>query len=267
MAKYQFSVILNDNSQHEVTLEELENAKLYDIDNFIMKIGYSKLSRLLANELSIDFLKIEYIAIVNSKNKNIRFSIINKNEYLEPVFYDIYTREMQRYTKTYRSLETVISNDNEAFKEMYKYLLNELRSNPQKFLTSIYKYQNNFSNLLHQYGMSYQNNSNTEEEQRNIEELERQIKEELSIYKNYRGLCIARSKAKSSFYTLNKSNPITESKKAKPIIKSTPTIIEEPKMTQDDANDLNQFVNLVGEEKEEFLEPDEMDYDNYKKHY
>ena len=65
MAKYQFSVILNDNSQHEVTLEELENAKLYDIDNFIMKIGYSKLSRLLANELSIDFLKIEYIAIVN----------------------------------------------------------------------------------------------------------------------------------------------------------------------------------------------------------
>ena len=115
--------------------------------------------------------------------------------------------------------------------------------------------------------MSYQNNSNTEEEQRNIEQLERQIKEELSIYKNYRGLCIARSKAKSIFYTLNKSNSITESKKAKPIIKSTPTIIEEPKMTQDDANDLNQFVNLVGEEKEEFLEPDEMDYDNYKKHY
>ena len=137
MAKYQFSVILKDNSQHEVTLEELENAKLSDIDNFVMKIGYSKLSRLLANKLSTDSFKIEYVTIVNSKNKNVRFSIINKNEYLEPVFYDIYTREMQRYTKTYRSLETVISNDNEAFKEMYKYLLNELRNNPQKFLTSI----------------------------------------------------------------------------------------------------------------------------------
>lgn len=265
MAKYQFSIILTNNSQHEIILEELENAKLSEIDNFVIRIGYTKLLNLLADKLNISSANIGNVNIVNSKNKNIRFSIINKNEYLEPVFGDISTKETQRYTKTYRSLETVISKDNETFKEMYNYLLNQLRTNPEKFLINIYTYKNNFANLLHQYGMSYQNNLNTEEE-RNIEELERQIKEELSIYKNYRGLCIARSKAKSSFYTLNKSNPITESKKAKPIIKSTPTIIEEPKMTQNDANDFNQFVNLIGEEKEEFLEPKEMDYDNYKKH-
>lgn len=266
MAKYQFNIILTDKNQYETTLEELENAKLSEIDNFVMRIGYSNLLKLLADKLNISSTKIEYVSIVNNKNKNVRFSIINKNEYLEPVFGDISTKETQRYTKTYRSLETVISKDNETFKEMYNYLLNQLRTNPEKFLINIYTYKNNFANLLHQYGMSYQNNLNTEEEERNIEELERQIKEELSIYKNYRGLCIARSKAKSSFYTLNKSNPITESKKAKPIIKSTPTIIEEPKMTQNDANDFNQFVNLIGEEKEEFLEPEEMDYDNYKKY-
>lgn len=265
MAKYEFNIILTNGSQQNVTLDQLENAKLSEIDCFIMKVGYTEFLKLLANKLNISTQKINYVNIVNTRNRNIKISIVSKNEYLRPVLDDLSKKEIQRYGKMYRSLETVISKNNEKFKEMYNYLINQLKNNSDKFLINIYTYKNSFSSLLYQYSNLCKSSINTEEEQRNIENFERQICEELSIYKNYRGLCIARSKSEYKFYTLNKNSPIIESKKIKPIV-SQPVIIEEPKMTQIDANNFNQFINDIGEEKEEFLEPEEMDYDNYKKY-
>lgn len=261
MAKYSFKVYLKNGSSKTIIPASLKNTDLSDFDNFTLNLkDRFKLENTLANELNINSSDITNITILRL-TKQVEFSVIYNNKYLLPVITDLKIKTIS--TDTYQKNVVAIDQNNSSFLEMKSYLLDNIKNNYQQFLTDIYNYNNEFSKLLYQYGSIY-HQVVSEEDERNLKELENKIYQELSVYKNYRGLC--KSRLKSETYANyksknNKSNPVSNLTISKNIKTSAP-------YTFDKDLEVAKQTTIYNEEYDEFLESyeyEEMLGDGYNK--
>lgn len=261
MAKYSFKVYLKDGSSKLIIPSSLKNTDLSDFDQFTLNLKDKfKLEDILASKLNINSSEISDITILRL-TKQVEFSVIYNNKYLLPVIDDLISKTVN--TNMYPKKVTAVNHNNPSFLEMKTYLLDNIRNNYQGFLSDIYTYNNEFSKLLYQYGSIY-HQIVSEEDERNLKELETRIYQELSVYKNYRGLC--KSRLKSETYhnyqsKSNKSNLVSNLD-----IKKTSKIIT-PYTFDKDLEVAKQTIRY-NEEYDEFLEPyeyEEMIGDGYNK--
>lgn len=261
MAKYVFKVYLSGGSEKIITLPDIENTDLFDMDRYVVENGgYFQLIHKLADNYNLPVNQIEKVTILRLK-KEIEFSILSHNPYLEPVLNNLEKKKILGYGN-HLTETTVVSRENESFQNMKEYLFKNLKENYQSFLENVYKYHNEFSNLLYRYGSIYHHGIYSEEEIKNVRELELRIETELSIYKNFRGLCLARQQSekygKSNTHQTKKDSKVShlEVKSNIPITKIN---LQPIAITQEQANQTNSYINDLGEEKEEFLDPEEIE--------
>lgn len=261
MAKYSFKLYLKNGDAKTVIPSELSSTDLPFLDQFSMKVGNSfDLAKVLANQIGIDFNDVDNISILRM-TKKIEFSVIYHNKYLEPVLSDLKTHTVS--SKGYQKVVATINSSNPSYLEMKKYLLANIRNDYDNFVKNIYDYKNEFSKLLYRYNSVYHQSFPSEEDYRNVKELEEQILTELSIYKNYRGLCKARLKSECQFIYRPKhsNNTVTNLNIRSNIKNSTP-------YTFDKDEEVAKQTISYNQEYEEFLEPDEYEEmlgDSYNK--
>lgn len=255
--KYGINVYLKNGNISFVKLDEFNDMELIDIDKYIEKMGgYSSFKTFIANKSSINIDMIDKIKILYLR-KDIEFSIVSNNPYLSKTLASFKEKQVKGNNGNYFYSTYALSFDNKNYQEMKQYLFNMLRTNPN-FVDGIYKYRNSFSDNLRKYATSYHECNDSEEENRNLIELEDSIENSLIKYKNYRSICIARYMSENQFL---KKHTNAETKKEEPLQYKTkePTFHE---FNQDDINQLNNFINDDQEEKEEFIELEE-----YTKYY
>ena len=260
MIKYAFKLYLDHATSRQVVPKEIEESNLVNMDLFVLKCGGSfQLIQKLQQEYNLLEETIQKVTIIHKKNQT-EFSLCVDNPYLTPVLNQIQRKKIKGYGNYQMEVE-VVPITNQTFQKMKEYVLTSLRSNYQDFLTNIYGYQNQFAALMYRYGNIYQAFPEREEDSYEIKSLERELEEKLSIYKNYRGLCIAyRNQERNHGYQRYPSSKSDHSRisrlKISPVIATSSLQLT----TQQEANRKNQYSNYLGEEKEEFLEPDELDY-------
>lgn len=261
MAKYSYEVTLKTGEIKLVVPEKLATGNLADFDRFIEGIGGTiKFEQYISDKLGISCFDIKGIKILGN-TKQIHFALMNGDQYLAPVLNDLKVKAISipgRYSKT----TTTVSTENPAYKEMKKYLYDNIRGDYNYFLSQVYTLNNQFSRLLNSYGYSYQQRMCTsEEDDRNIADLETQINQELSVYKNYRGLCRYRTLAETKMDKHIKKGPINNLT-IKPDVK-----VLTPYTFDKDEEVAKQTVSY-NQEYDEFLEPDEYEKmlgDSYNK--
>ena len=263
MAKYNYKVNLTDGTTKIFNPLTIENVELYHMDKYINDCGdLLSFYKIIGDKLNISSSLIDNIKIIQT-SKGIEFSIVSNNPYLKNILLDVEKKKIRNY-KNYEMDTMVVSSNNSGFIEMKNFLFNNLENNSTLFFNEIYKYNNDFSSLLYKYSVVYNSSLRNEEDLRNLNELKNKIKIGLSIYKNYRGLCKARYEYENRVvYSSNIRNNNKET--------YTYTIPEykEKEITQEDINRYNNFINYLEEEKEEFLEVDEIEseYDYGKRRY
>jgi len=261
MAKYNFKVYLRDGNSIKMFPSVLDDKKseLSDMDIFVYKCGFDfDLKKLLACELGIGISEIDSVKIIQNKSGR-EFSVISNNPYLTSILSSLKRKKINNY-QSYEMDTIVVPKDNQNYIEMKDYLFKNIELDYQKFLKEVYKYDNEFSKLLYRYGMLLKHVTNSLEDLRDIQELKDKIETGLSIYKNYRGLCKSRYEyEKYPFYSKKSNTNVTVETK---ICYSNPEY-KEKEVTQEDINGLNQFVNDFGEEKEEFLDNEEIESGQY----
>lgn len=249
MAKYSFEVTLKNGDIRLVVPDKIRNGNLADFDKFVEEIGgTTKLEEYISDKLDITYSDIKSVMILGNA-KQTHFALVSNNQYLTPVLNNLEVKTINipgKYPKT----TTTISTGNLAYQEMKKYLFDNLKSNYEHFLTQIYPLNNEFSRLLNSYGNAYKPEVYTEEEATNIKLLENKIAQELSIYKNYRGLCRYRTLNGFKQFQSPKKNVITNLD-IKPSVKT-----KEP-YTFDKEAEIAKQTEFYNQEYEEFLEPDE----------
>lgn len=256
MAKYCFRVYLNDGSSRLIkpSMIDDDSNSLLDMDKFVYKCGDSfNFLNVLALELGIKFGEIDKVKIFQP-SKEIEFSLVDNNPYLTPVLLTTTKRKIYNY-KNYEMNTMAVPINSDSYIDMKKYLFKNIQDDHNFFLNEVYKYNNEFAKLLHQYGTIYNQGFHQEEDLRNISSLKEKIEAGLSIYKNYRGVCKARYDFEKNITYSQKTttnNNVVEYNHPIPEYK-------EKEVTQEDINDYNQFINYLGEEKEEFLDNEELE--------
>lgn len=253
MAKYCFKVRLKYNETKFIVFPSMDELELNNFDAFVLESkSYSNLCSKLEKEFHIKPNEIIDITIFNQRTGS-NYSLIFENKYLDYIVSEVKTKKIQGYGNYFMDAKVVPINQNYCL-EMKDYLLNNLKDDYQFFLKNIYNYQNKFQELLYRYGAIYKQGIYNEEDETNLRELEQRISLELSIYKNYRGLCKARKKWEDygNMYLTSKNNLTGSIKNLKPTIN-----IKQVSYTFDKKQDLEDRTIIFNQEYDEFLEPEE----------
>lgn len=239
MAKYVFKVY-TEGAVNIVTLDELKQADLLDIDRFTIQHGsYINVTDILAEKLEILSQEIKRISIFNTR-KEIEFSIVANNKYLRALLSEL-SDNQKEITKSAH------------YTEMKEYLFKKLESkNYKDFLDNIYTYNNKFKVLLSRYGNAYNQGTYTEEERVNVSNLKLEIEKKLSEYKNYRGLCICRQKSEEVRIFSNKQKPSLSIVVRPPVMTS-----EKIKLKYQEFPTIEEETEMYNQDNEEFLDPEE----------
>ena len=253
--KYQFKVYLKNGDMMMIVPSQMKGTDLQDYDLFsIQNHGFFGLTQILGKELSIASTDIDKITILHQR-KNIEFSLVTNNPYVSAVIFDLYPKKIPGVGGNYMIDAILVPNDHPSYIEMRDYLFQNLQTDASHFLDEVYTYQNQFHTLLYQYASSLRQSLHTEEEERNIQELKQRIRLELSIYKNYRGLCLARKKYEDRIHSSLFSNMNQKSVQNLKITHyATQNLYS---MQSSDEDDLTNRTIIFNQEHEEFLEPEE----------
>lgn len=261
MAKYLFKLYLKSGETKLILPETISGNNLYEFDRYTLELkGSTELSKILGEKIKVDSNDIETVVILNQKNA-IEYSVIYVNEYLKLIVNDLKEKTIFGGRNYKRTIDAVNTN-NPNFLEMEEYLLDNLEANGKYFVDNTYGYKNNFSQLLLTYVDAYVQSEieSTEEEKRNVNSLKSQIIEELSDYKNYRGLCKTRLKNRQITIVPRKNNIVTNLNVCEQMYAVKPYTFDKDKEIT------NQAI-IYNEKYDEFLEPDEykqMLGDSYK---
>lgn len=258
MGKYSFRLYLVAGDIKDIKLSNSND--ISDFDRYVEENnGLYGLSNKLADMIDVSTRDITKITIVrNVKGNELEYSLVSSNPYLTPVIDKVENKKILSPDGRYQINAVTIPMDNPNYIEMKKYLFDNIKDNYKQFLNYVYKYNNEFSKLLYKYGSSYNDTIyNEETEEHNIKDLQRRIEIGLSIYSNFRTLCIARSNNESKLnYSVNKK-PNKQGEVVKPI-KRVVYSDEDIELEKEIVDKLNRYVNANGEEKEEFLDSDEI---------
>lgn len=237
MTKFLFKVYTEDDKTHKVELDELKKAELFDVDKFIIENGgYLNLSNILADKLSILPQAIKRISILNIR-KETEFSVASGNKYLNPLLSEINNSQEKITTSQY-------------YKKMKDYLFEKLESKDyQEFLEHVYNYQNQFKTLISKYANTYHQGVYSDEERVNLSNLKIEVEKKLSIYKNYRGLCICRERSEEMRISSSKAKNV----KVTPVVMTNENFKLKP-ATFSTIEDKTEKYNY---DNDEFLDPEE----------
>lgn len=257
MEKYCFNVCLNDNNVVQIVPNSFVGmvAELSDYDKYVNENGgFLPLCSSLAQERGINPSLIKSIKILQTRT-GLEFSLIVSNPYLNPVLNFVSKKVINGYGEhPYNGM--AVDNNCPQFIEMKNYLFNQLVENRDTFFGSIYTYKNEFSSLLSQYATLCKS-IDGEDESRGLQELRSRILKGLSMYKNYRGLCKSRYEYENSYRFTTTRRPSDNWKVGTNIQPKSPEF-DPFDFPQKPLYEVNQFVNDLGEEKEEFLEEEEL---------
>ena len=257
MKKFQFKVYMKNGSFKFCVPSciEKDGVELLDYDKYASDCGsLLALSNNLGREFGFDPSSVQTIKIFQNRGE-LEFSVLYANPYLAPVLEHVSHKKINGYGEhPYDGM--VVDNNCSQFIEMKDYLFEQLANNSGIFLNSIYKYPNEFYRLLSQY-VTLSNNINSEESMIVLRELKDRILKGLSMYKNYRGLCKARNSYEYSFIPSTKKN--NTNWRTPTNIKPKTLEFDPSKFSQEPLYEMNQFVNDLGEEREEFLEIEELE--------
>lgn len=240
MKTYILQVVLCD--QTVINLDFLEGLEmsLIDIDRYTNAYDFFQFLRMVEEHIDpiakgcIDTFQIAI------KGKTYTYSVCFENPYLEGALKNV------RYDSIKR--KNLIPLNCDPLIEMKDFLFVDLNQGGQKFM-KYYVYKNRLNRLVHRYLQSY---PDCEEDLIKRREIEREIVQEMRDYSTYRSLCLYRKKLeyRKDRYTAIKPAPIPQ-----PIKKSIElvTVIEEITPRYNSV-----WENLHGDEREEFLEPEEI---------
>ncbi len=222
----------------------LEGNRLSDIDKFTNTYSYWDFLGVV--EPYLTGVRVEEIEsfVIAIRGKNYHYSVCFENPYLSALFRD---------SAIDNSWDPQIFTGSPSFIEMRRFLFADIDQKGKQFLES-YPYQNQLLKKVNKYTSII---PLSEEDIYEREVLKGQILKEMKSYKTYRSLCIYRKKLEGK---RKPTNPTLkkESVKKPTILPDTGVIIykdnEDGIVTR--YNCL--WENSIGEEREEFLEEDEI---------
>ena len=249
MRSYRLQAVLNNGNIIDLDFLKIPD-RLIDIDCFTNGIDRWILNSLLSPHIdlnTINQIKDYQIAI---RGKSFCYSVLFQNPYLKEVF------STNSYSRGYR--DAYIESSSRVYTEMLKFLFKDLDTGGKQFLTN-YSYKNELMDIVKRYLSFY---VETNEDLVEKEKLKSEILKTIKNYKTFRSLCIYRNnldKNKGYF------NPMIKNSKVKNLRVSESEFItsqnyhvkkEEPKRSS--TTIVSVWYNDSGEEREEFLEEDEI---------
>lgn len=257
---YKLKITLEDGKVAFVIPEGVNRNSLVSFDNYVSKKG--------SNFFLFADLKKEFALNQNIKNvkiadtrTEIEYSIINNNKYLTPVLETVKKKNVQLSGEPYTRNTDTVDVNNSTFIEMKEYLFKQLKENIN-FLDEIYTNKNTFSMILNKYIIAINNNHN-EEDNRNVNLLESEIIKALSIYKNYRSMCVARYFYEKNLHVKHQSNSTVKNVQINTNVKKNDEVDnQEKRKNYSIDSELSKGYQYYGEdgEKEEFLDEDDKRY-------
>lgn len=253
--KYRYKVNFTDDNIKLYSNPIIINreANLSDMDELVLKTtDTTNLADVIIPE--IDILRKSGIYVENiriyTKTSSIEYNygLIYNNPYLKKA---VEVTKEQKSPKG-RFTKTIVPPEEEVFKDMFKFLTNILKENPQKFFKN-YDKQNEFSVLMNQLSQQYVISKN--DFSINVEDTEKKLARQLSFYPTFRGICVTRQHMENPKpFKLIKNKPKYELKP------SSLTLLkaEEKFPTLEEAT---QEFNVA---RSEYLTPEEFE-DSYRK--
>lgn len=249
MNTYTLEAVLNDDTIINLNFLISNSPDLLDIDKFTNQCGKWDFIHGLREYLDSKDVDIISSFQISVKGKDYHYSVIFQNPFLKSVLDGV---TIKNSSKKY-----VVSSSTSSFMDMKNFLFQELDRGGEQFL-KYYQYHNRLSRLIHQY---LQNFSNNEEDMHQKNLLKSTILQEMTDYKTYRSLCVYRNGLD------RKINAVYHGIKPKPVSNVKPRVnnFESNAFTLDKevssiyAGYRQAYVNNSDEEKEEFLEPDEVE--------
>lgn len=254
MAFY-FNVETEDNT-YEIIPSEVDRTRLESFDKYTLKKGFGLKNR-MREENNIPST-IEKITIRPDRG-NYEFSIVTSNPYLSSIIDKIVYKDIQLPGENYiRENTSVIDIESEEFGEMKDYIISKLETE-EHFLRNMFgEYNNDIRNIMARYQNAVRNNQGNYEDVRNIEDLKTELTKYLSLYKNYRKVSIKRLAYEENL-RYGRINNINVRERQEEIIRDGNNIdLNKLEYQVNDVVEYNSFINYSGEEKEEFLEEDEI---------
>lgn len=256
--KYAFKVNL-DNGQTETLIPDgYEDKELSDFDMYVLKYGgKNSFIGKVCNTLGVTRSMIKEV-IINSRS-DFGYNLIEENPYFKDI-YDNLKEEDTYGAKNYQKKEVVITGNSANFRDMRDYLFYNLRKNGNTLINEIYTRNTELRRLLEKYVSIYNPLSYSEEDNRNINTLERQIVDTLSIYRNYRGMAVSRynyenSKSNTNIYISNEE--LKKEKEIEKYNKYRNSLIEKARKQELDDNI---DIDVITKERTEDYN---QDYDEY----
>ena len=205
--KYFFRIHLNSNNIIDCIPKGYEEKTLIDYDKFTTKDDYKRFLEKATTMIEKTIHDIKYVTIGATKNNNkteiYEYSLINNNPYMENIFDYIEPKEVDMFgTNKYKSRRTVISNTSPNYEEMKDYIFDRIKdktkTKTKELLNDVLKNDSSFKEALDQYSKVYYD-SYSNEDQKERTRLETCIKDELTDYKTYRKLSVARYSFEQNF--------------------------------------------------------------------
>lgn len=256
MAKFQFKVYMRDGSCKYCIPSCLANTngELLDYDKYTSdNYNLLTLSDNLGKEFGFDSSMVQTIKIFQNRGE-LEFSVICSNPYLTPVLEHVHHNRINGYG-AYPYEGMTVDRNCQQFIEMKDYLFEQLTNNSEVFFNDIYQYQNEFNRILSQY-VTLSRDIHGEAGMVVLRELEERITKGLSMYKNYRSLCKARFVYEHGPVIRNRNN--NANWRTGTDIQPKNPEFDPSKFPQKPIYEVNHFVNDLGEEREEFLEEEEL---------
>lgn len=240
MKSYILQAVLND--QTVINLDFLDGLEmsLVGIDRYTNVYDFWGFLRMVEEQVNANVKSRIDAFQIAIKGKGYAYSVCFQNKYLEETLKNIQYDPIKR--------KNVIPFSCDPFIEMKEFLFSDFNRGGQQF-TKHYSYRNRLSRLVHRYIQSY---SDCEEDWIKRKELEREIIQEMREYNTYRSLCLYRKKLERTKDRYITAKPTPRAPSSKNILK--PVIISEENKPRYSAV----WENLHGDEREEFLDPEEI---------
>lgn len=251
MNRYQLQAVLADGSKENITLPEC--SRLIDIDRFTNSFNrfdfeeWLRTNHYLPTNSNVQSFQIAI------KGKDYPYSVMFKNPYLEKILKHMSTSDR-------------VDSTCEDFQEMKHFLFRQLEEEKFQFLEK-YPYQNHLSRKVYNY---LQSDVESTEDLLQMKSIEAEIIREIARYKTYRSLSLYRHNRVDQYYTQfghrGRNQVVQQQSKVKNVkIKATFEDFEKAYLLCKPVSNVQVydgaqvFINVLGEEKEEYLTDEELE--------
>lgn len=247
MDTYILEAVLNDDTVINLNFLFDHSPSLLEIDQLTNQYKKWDFIYSLRNYLSVGDIDIISSFRISIKGKDYSYSTVFQNSFLSPVLNQVVDNKKSRKYE--------VSFHSSSFSDMKRFLFDDLNQGG-KIFSEYYQYHNRLFRLVNKYLSS---SSDNEEDMHQKKLLEEMIVKELTNYKTYRSLCVYRNNLDRRINSVYHGvKPVTN-------VKPKPQIFSSNTFTLDKENSFSYsgyqqiYVDGLGDEKEEFLDLDEIE--------